>query len=301
MSSPSPGTDFSLSPDHDLRVSAKKRKGDRLKSVPGRISIAVAIAALVFAASCDRPTPTNVLLITLDTLRDDHCSSSGYETPDDTPISEDACEPSGRADGAWPTLPTSTTGPTHASIFTSLYPIAHGVIKNGLSLEFRASPPWPGPCANADTTRQPWSARSCWTRSSATASGFDFYDDDFDPRGDLTPTQEIRGTRRRGRLRPAGRRRPREKRPGAAGTARERRDRPFFLFVHYFDPHAPYDAPQESWAEKLPSRPTSGRGLARARQSTPTTPRSPTPIDAVGALLDRLREQRPGSATPWSS
>jgi arylsulfatase A-like enzyme len=112
--------------------------------------------------------------------------------------------------------------------------------------------------------------------------GFDHYDAEFQAKG---PAREWEGRIVREGF----------ERRADATTARalrwlaSQRDsaRPFFLFVHYFDPHDPYDPP-EPFASRF------------AGSTAPNTPASPEIArydgeiafadDAVGALLDALAE-----------
>lgn len=69
-----------------------------------------------------------VVIVTIDTLRADHVSSDGYiiET---TPFLDDFGKQGIVFKNA--IAATSSTSPSHASIFTSLHPLEHGVLKNG--------------------------------------------------------------------------------------------------------------------------------------------------------------------------
>ncbi len=93
-------------------------------------------AVLVMAGGCGRPVtlfdgapPTNLLVITLDTLRADHLGTYGYGRP----VSPRLDEFAGTAfvfDDATCSVPT--TLPSHVSIFTGLRPIRHGIRLNGV-------------------------------------------------------------------------------------------------------------------------------------------------------------------------
>lgn len=76
----------------------------------------------------DLPAVDRVVLITIDTLRADHLSSYGY--PVETSPWFDRLAGEGvvfrRAYAH-----SATTKPSHSSLFTSLYPLEHGVLKNG--------------------------------------------------------------------------------------------------------------------------------------------------------------------------
>ncbi len=83
------------------------------------------------AAGQDPEPRPNLLFISLDTVRADHCSVYGYDR--DTTPNLDALARNGVIfERAY--APTATTGPSHSTMFTGLYPITHGVVKNGLNL-----------------------------------------------------------------------------------------------------------------------------------------------------------------------
>jgi arylsulfatase A-like enzyme len=109
---------------------------------------AVAITLLAtLLATCDRapapqvekplalPVPDHVVLITVDTLRADHLSSFGYPI-ETSPWIDSVVERGVVFRRAY--SHSATTKPSHASLFTSLYPLEHGVLKNGqvLSTDF---------------------------------------------------------------------------------------------------------------------------------------------------------------------
>ena len=221
------------------------------------------------------------MLITIDTLRNDHCSISGY-AQHTTPRLEALARQGSRMTLAY--APSATTGPSHASIFTSLYPITHGVLKNGANLDAKST-------TLAETLRRRGYATAAVVSSFVLNAkfgydrGFDTYDDDFvaatatihqteleghevgggfDQRADVTTRKAL------GVLRHLARGRP-----------------PFFLFVHYFDPHNPYVPPAE-WAARFPGADGADDDLAA------TIARYDAEIafadDEVGRLLDGVRD-----------
>jgi arylsulfatase A-like enzyme len=191
----------------------------------------------------DRSPPPNVLLISIDTLRADHTSVYGYERAT-TPTLEALAEEGARFDAAY--APTATTAPSHASLFTSLYPPTHRVVKNGRVL------------AQKHETLAEVLARWGYQCGAVVSSyvlnsrfeydqGFESWNDDFsesDVPSGVTPWEggEVEG----------------QFHGMADDTTRrairwlESRDttRPFFLFVHYFDPHDPY-SPPAGFAERF--------------------------------------------------
>ncbi|NNE07752.1 MAG: sulfatase-like hydrolase/transferase, partial [Gemmatimonadetes bacterium] len=139
------------------------------------ITLSCMLCALLSCAP-DNASPPNILLISMDTVRSDHCSVYGYHA-DTTPNLQRVAEGGACFDLAY--SPTSTTGPTHASLFTSLYPMQHGVIKNGLNLDDRFT-------TLAERLREKGYQTAAIISSFVLDSkfgygqGFDFYDDDLD-------------------------------------------------------------------------------------------------------------------------
>ena len=115
-----------------------------LRLVPYWLSVAVPIVALAGVlvgvtaapepvAGPDRPpdsTAQNVLLITVDALRQDFPSCHGG--PVQTPNIDSLAREGVRFDNAWAT--SSWTRPSFASIHTSTYPTAHGVGEMGIKM-----------------------------------------------------------------------------------------------------------------------------------------------------------------------
>lgn len=196
--------------------------------------------ALLAAAACQSaPSRPNVLLVTLDTTRADHCSAYGYERHT-TPTIERLAETGTRFSNAY--APTASTGPSHASLFTGLYPIAHGMVQNDYILD-------PDHVTLAERFAAVGYETAAFVGSFVLdprfghAQGFATYDaefspetstfrrrvwgghdvtDGFDRRADATTDRAIAWLTARGPTAP-----------------------PFLLFVHYFDPHDPYDPPEE--------------------------------------------------------
>lgn len=183
------------------------------------------------AAPAPRPTPSdarpNVLLVTVDTLRADFLGTYGFEADDSPHV--DAFAATGvvfeRAIAA-----SSATAPAHASIMTSRYTREHsiGYANGGARL--------------TDETRLAQLFREAGYRTGAFVgnavlaagtgfeTGFDIYDDRL-------PTPERNRPIVFERLAPDTTRR------AIAWASSAPDDEPFFLWVHYQDPHAPYTPP----------------------------------------------------------
>jgi arylsulfatase A-like enzyme len=183
--------------------------------------------------------------VSLDTVRSDHTSAYGYER-DTTPELRRLAAQGVRFAQAY--APTATTGPSHATLFTSLYPLAHGVVKNGLALD-----------ARYDTLAEILARHGYQTAAVVSsfvldakfgyAQGFERYDDDFELLDSSLQTERFGEFEVGGAF---------DRRAGATSDRALRfleeereADRPFFLFLHYFDPHDPYDPPAP-WRDRFP-------------------------------------------------
>ena len=197
-------------------------------------------SATVGAFTKGRPS---VLLITLDTTRADHLEPYGANDVE-TPALSALAERGIVFEHAVATTPI--TGPSHASLLTGLYPRRHGV-RNNLTHHLPESVP---------TLAELLSAAGYRTAAFVSAvvlegrygfdQGFEVYDDD------LRATSAIRQTRRITER-------------SAEVTAQRALawldglgdDEPYFLWVHFYDPHLPY-SPPSPWAQRFRERPYDG-------------------------------------------
>ncbi len=189
--------------------------------------IAVAIA-LVAAAGCATPPASppvvrpNVLLVTIDTWRADRLG------PAVTPVLDAVAARGLRFTAARTVAPL--TLPAHASILTGLLPPAHGVRLNGMTAD-------PGARAVAERLRAGGYRTAAVVgafvldRRFGLAHGFETYDDEI--RRDPAAVDRLEAER------PANVVVDR----AVALLAGLERSRPWFVWVHLYDPHAPYAAP----------------------------------------------------------
>ena len=218
------------------------------KSGTNRMLVVAAVAALVVLAVAywgwrrnpgmgPVERPTNVLLITLDTVRADRIGAYGYaaaKTPNLDALARDGV----RFDDAVAAAPI--TGPAHAAIFTGRYPGRLGVRDN-------ASTPLP---PHANTLAHVLSERGFATggfigafildRPYGFAKGFTQFDSGFtrvdsgheanaERRGNLVVDDAVKWI---------------QSLPS---------DRPFFAWTHLYDPHAAY-LPPEPFASEFAGR-----------------------------------------------
>ena len=203
--------------------------------------------------------PLNLLLITVDTLRADHLGCYGGADAS-TPAIDRLAKEGVLFEQASTCVPL--TLPSHASILTGTYPAFHGAHNNGtykvddsvvtLAEVLRGR----GYRTGAVIGAFPLASRFGLTQ------GFDTYDDT------LPVPQE--GERKMGYAqRPADR-------VSRAGLEwlETKEGKPFFLWLHYFDPHSPY-APPEPFAARFRGRPYDGEVAFVDEQ--------------VGRVLERIR------------
>ena len=195
--------------------------------------------ALGFTRCRGRIEKPNVVLMTLDTTRRDRLGCYGYSRPT-SPNLDALAERSVVFDRA--VAASSWTLPSHASIFTGKFPSSHGADydpQGPLRLtqaiegpeewaEYRASGLSPSESTLAHLLREqgyetaavvggPWMKRVF-----GLDRGFETYDEEGI--GDVNGRLASEVTT-------------------AALEFLERTERPFFLFLNYFDPHGPYEAP----------------------------------------------------------
>jgi arylsulfatase A-like enzyme/Tfp pilus assembly protein PilF len=234
-------------------------KWSRRKSLFAMGVLALAIIAGAFFFLNSRPR-TNVVLITLDTTRADRIGCYGH-LPAMTPTLDSLAARGVLFERAYATCPV--TLPSHCSMFTGLTPRGHGIHHNGMgSLDPRVP-----------LLAEMLSARGYDTgafvgafvlnRKFGLSRGFQKYDD-------ATGAEFIDGRlqRRRGALRVVG---------AALEWLGGRSSRPFFCWVHLFDPHAPYQARVDQFGQQFVDRPYDS-GIALCDQE-------------IGRILEFLRHR----------
>lgn len=243
--------------------------------------LVLALAALPLVAA--RP---NVVLITADTLRADHLRSYGYFRTTSPAVD-------GLAADGWlierAIAPMATTLPSHTSLMTSTYPLRHGIWSN---LRFFHQPVSTGDsfqtaaqmfqklgyATAAFTSATPLSA------ASGIAAGFDRFEGP--PAYDAAQKEvEVPAHRTAQRVL----------------AWLEEAKTPFFLWVHFFDPHDPYDPPARlrKRFSTIPALVEYLEGLGVPRDLRIQAARSTNLYDAeifhmdrqIGRILGRLKQR----------
>lgn len=195
---------------------------------------------LLSAVSCGKQNKVHprapVILITLDTLRSDHLPAYGYsgvETPAIDAFARDAI----LFERAYSHYPL--TLPSHSSIMTGLNTPNNGVRNNaGFVLDDRLETLAEVLQAGGYQTGAVISSMVL-KQSTGMSQGFDFFDDDM-------------STKAENRIRMFAQRRGDISVDAAVNWLSNHSGLPYFLFLHLYDPHVPYEAP-EPFGSRYPS------------------------------------------------
>jgi arylsulfatase A-like enzyme len=182
---------------------------------------------------CKKEIKPNILLVTIDTLRRDRLGCYGY-LPDTTPFIDRLAKEGLVFKNVITPLPL--TCPSHASILTSLHPLTHQLIRNGARLDLRIETIAEVLKKNGYHTIGAVGAKHLSSQYDF-SQGFDSFSDDWDP--------EIIDWK--GRVKNFTRKEQRIAKSVNQSLIKQvedyldkYRNKPLFIWVHYFDPHAPY-------------------------------------------------------------
>ena len=256
------------------------------------LPLASLVTAALLAPACggaadSAPARPNVLIITLDTTRADHLGCYGYERETSPNLDRLAAES---------TLYThvvstsSWTLPSHASLFTGKFTTSHGArydpegpLKLTSGIEgpedwdhYRARG-----LATGEVTLAGVLSDAGWRTGAVVAgpwmkqvfglgAGFEHYDD-----------EQVHSVT--GRL-------ASEVTDAALSWLSRPDERPFFLFLNYYDPHSPFQAPPPYTFKFMPPQRHTQRGLANSKNWVDLYDAEILYTDEhVGRLLDELR------------
>lgn len=229
----------------------------------------IAILLASAASSRGRPGPAgsrNLLLVTLDTVRADHLGAYGYAAAE-TPALDRLAREGVRFQRTYSAVPL--TLPSHATLLSGLLPPRHGLRNNGAGEFPRDRETLATILSAAGYRTGAFTGAFVLDRRFGLARGFEHFDDEIA----RDPTA------------PAG---LEAERPGSvvvdralAWLAREDA-RPFFAWVHLYDPHAPY-TPPEPFRSRHPAEPYDGEIASTDAQ--------------VGRLLELLDRRSLASST----
>jgi arylsulfatase A-like enzyme len=239
-------------------VSAESRAASRIRRLASLLPL------LGLWIGCGPAPPPNVVLVSVDTLRAD--ALGAYGGPVATPAFDGLARDGVRFEQA--IAPASQTTPSHATLFTGQEVLHHGALRNGVPLD-AASETLAEVLRGAGYTTAAFVSSFVLDDRFGWAQGFDVYESEFPKagetmrqRGGLWAKFAFDGFDRRAAETNA------HALPWLASAPE-----PFFLFVHYFDPHAPYAA-QPALAAQVP-----GAFAQRAAAER---------IDALRAVMPRI-------------
>ncbi len=181
------------------------------------------------------PSARNLVIITIDTLRADRVGAYGYRAAR-TPAIDALARDGMRFTHAYATAPITLT--SHASLMTGRYPAGHGARHNGMRLDL-STPTLADALSRAGFATGGFVGAFPLDRRFGLIKGFQTYGDRM-PRG--APGHAI--NERPGRL---------VVDEALAWLAANRAGR-FFLWVHLFEPHAPYGNPADPVEARRPAQ-----------------------------------------------
>ena len=191
------------------------------------------ILALLILLSCSLPggeRDSNLVIITLDTTRRDAVGCYGIESAHTPYLDRLARNGALVADAQ---VPVPITLPSHATLFTGLYPANHGARHNGVLLPENART-LAEMLGDQGYSTAAFLAADVLNKTFGMNQGFDLYNDRWkrdememglyglwERRGDVVVSAFLRWL------------------PNALEE-----DRPFFAWIHLYDPHTPYTPPE---------------------------------------------------------
>jgi arylsulfatase A-like enzyme/cytochrome c-type biogenesis protein CcmH/NrfG len=232
-----------------------------------RLAVSAALLALAAAFACGRGEPATadlrfpnapVVLISVDTLRSDRLPMYGYAKVR-TPALDALRKDSVLFERAWSHVPL--TLPSHASLFTGLEPGMHGVLDNSGYRLSAGDPTLAELLKKAGYSTGGAISAGVLGSESGISRGFDFYEERVQALRPVTMLDFVE--------------RPGNETAGLLlGWIRQNAGRPFFAFLHTYEPHAPYEAPEPF----------------RSQYADPYDAEVAASDAVVGAFLDELKK-----------
>lgn len=185
---------------------------------------------VLVSTGCNQNLGPSLLLISIDTLRQDYLG--GYGSAEVQSPSLDRLSKQGVLFREC-VSPVPITLPAFASIMTSKLPLEHGVRNNGTYQLPATADTLAELAGQAGLQTAAFIAAYPLHSRFGLAQGFEHYDDQFLDQAPSGPAWQAHYNERRG-----------EKVTEAAGSwLRQHARKPYFLWVHYYDPHTPYAPP----------------------------------------------------------
>ena len=235
-------------------------------SLPRRALVGLAAAAALPLPVAARAAPPSIGHITLDTTRADALGADGGSAR--TPALDGLAARGVRYTGA--VAPSPLTLPAHASLLTGLDPPEHGVLDNGLAVLGGSVPTLASVLSQRGYATAAFVASRVLDRRFGLARGFATYDD-------------VMAAEQTGEYGYPERNAAAVTDAALAWLRVAPRGKPLLLWVHYYDPHAPYEAPGADDAARYAAELAAvDRQVARLLAALPSGPRAPV----VAAVAD---------------
>ncbi len=225
-------------------------------------SLWLGLPLLAFVFSCSDPRPSNVLLVTFDTTRWDHL---GYAVGEKnlTPVLDEMA-----AGGTWFSRCLTTqplTLPSHTSIMTGLFPDGHGVRNNGTYIVPESDVTLAERLREAGFETHAIIGAFVLDSQFGLSQGFEEYDDDLrgGAKAPLFMFKELPAARIADKA--------------IDWLEKRKPNKRFFLWLHFFDPHANY-SPPDKIAMEFAGEPYKGEIHYADRE--------------LGRVLEKLKEQK---------
>jgi len=229
--------------------------------------LAAAAPLLLSIAGCSRESgggpPANLVLVTLDTVRADHLGAYGYAAAE-TPWLDRLAREGVRFAQVSSQVPL--TLPSHATILSGLLPPHHGLRNNGIGTFPQEPATLATLLSGAGYRTGAFVGAFVLDRRFGLGRGFELYDDEIlrDPGAGTVLEAERPG------------REVMDRALAWLGQTPSDTAKPFFVWIHLYDAHAPY-VPPSPWRERHPGRPYDGEISAADEQ--------------VGRLLQELERR----------
>jgi arylsulfatase A-like enzyme len=212
-----------------------------MKKIIFAISACALIAIAIFLIQRERNRrpvfrDANILLITIDTVRPDYLSC--YGSTNSTPNLDSIAKSGLLFENAFTIVPL--TFPSHSSILTGLFPPHHSVHQNGIEIFNKKDSLITSALHQNGYKTGAVVSSFVLDRKFGLADGFDVYDDKMERLPDISTNFEVE--------------RPGNQTLNAAITILQQwKDQKWFLWVHFYDPHAPYTPPppREGYAGEI--------------------------------------------------
>lgn len=180
---------------------------------------------ILIAPADPQPTPRRIVLLSLDTLRANHLQSYGHDR-ETAPFLDAALFPQGTLFEQAYTAATTTT-PSHMTLFTSLLPSVHRIVGIGSTTPLTLPiPTLPELLRQAGFTTGAITENGAILRGRGFERGFDSYWENPVPMPHRIGVQSAHTFAR------------------ALDWLSTKRDRDFFLFLHTYEVHEPYEPPE---------------------------------------------------------